>query len=235
MSTAPPLRVAVTGGTSGLGRALVRELTSRGAHVALVARTADAVQRVARELPNTHGIVGDVARKDDIYPLAMQITGELGGLDVLINNASELGPVPLQMLSDTECEDLVRAFETNLIGPFRLTKALMGALAASAREGRGAAVINISSDAAVNPYPGWGAYGSSKAALHHLTRIWGEEHASDNVHFLSLDPGDMDTPMHAAAIPDADPATLKRPEDAARELLDGIAESLAALTTASKF
>jgi len=165
----------------------------------------------------------------------VQITGELGGLDVLINNASDLGPVPLQMLSDTECEDLVRAFETNLIGPFRLTKALMGALAASAREGRGAAVINISSDAAVNPYPGWGAYGSSKAALHHLTRIWGEEHASDNVHFLSLDPSDMDTPMHAAAIPDADPATLKRPEDAARELLDGIAESLAALTTASKF
>jgi len=140
----------------------------------------------------------------------------------------------MSMLSDTECEDFVRAFETNLIGPFRLTKALMGALAASAREGRGAAVINISSDAAINPYPGWGAYGSSKAALHHLTRIWGAEHASDNVHFLSLDPGDMDTPMHAAAIPDADPATLKRPEDAARELLDAIAESLAVPTSVSR-
>ena len=98
----------------------------------------------------------------------------------------------------------------------------MGALAASAREARGAVVLNISSDAAINPYPGWGAYGSSKAALHHLTRIWGEEHASDNVHFLSLDPGDMDTPMHAAAIPDADPSTLKRPEDSARELVAAI-------------
>jgi NAD(P)-dependent dehydrogenase (short-subunit alcohol dehydrogenase family) len=146
---------------------------------------------------------------------------------VLINNASDLGPVPLQMLSDTDCEDLERVFYTNVIGPFRLTKALMGALAASAREARGAVILNISSDAAVNSYPGWGAYGASKAALHHLSRIWGEEHAGQNVYFLSLDPGDMDTPMHAAAIPDADPSTLKRPEDAARELVDLIAATLA--------
>jgi NAD(P)-dependent dehydrogenase (short-subunit alcohol dehydrogenase family) len=130
------------------------------------------------------------------------------------------------MLSDTECEDFERAFATNVIGPFRLTKALMGALAASAREGRGAVVLNISSDAANNPYPGWGAYGASKAALQHLSRIWNEEHAADGVHFLSLDPGDMDTPMHAAAIPDADPATLKRPELAAKELADAIAALL---------
>jgi len=130
------------------------------------------------------------------------------------------------MLSDTECEDLERAFNTNLIGPFRLTKALMGALAASAREGRGAVVLNITSDAATNPYPGWGAYGASKAALHQLSRIWGEEHAADGVRFLSLDPGDMDTPMHAAAVPDADPATLKRPETSARELADAIAHAL---------
>jgi len=157
----------------------------------------------------------------------MQITGELGGLDVLINNASDLGPVPLQLLSDTDCEDLERAFYTNVIGPFRLTKALLGALAASAREGNSAVVLNISSDAAVNPYPTWGAYGASKAALHHLTRIWGEEHTGDSVHFLSLDPGDMDTPMHQAAIPDADPTTLKRPEDSARELVDAIEAVLA--------
>ena len=130
------------------------------------------------------------------------------------------------MLSDTECEDLERAFDTNVIGPFRLTKALMGALAASAREGRGAVVLNISSDAAINPYPGWGAYGASKAALHHLSRIWGEEHEADGVRFLSLDPGDMDTPMHAAAVPDADPTTLKRPEVAASELADAIAAAL---------
>src|SRR6185503_6319523 len=220
------LRVAITGGTSGLGLALVRELMSRGARVAFVARTRERVEQVAHENPGTHGIVGDVSAKNDIYPMAIQITGELGGLDVLINNASDLGPTPLAMLSDTECEDLVRAFVTNVIGPFRLTKALMGALAASAREGRGAVVLNISSDAAINAYPGWGAYGSSKAALHHLTRIWNEEHVNEGVHFLSLDPGDMDTPLHAAAIPDADPATLKRPEQSAHELAEAIAAML---------
>src|SRR6185369_6346754 len=220
------LRVAITGGTSGLGLALVRELLQRGARVAFVARTRERVAQVAHENPGSHGIVGDVSAKNDIYPMAMQITGELGGLDVLVNNASDLGPTPLAMLSDTECEDLERAFATNVLGPFRLTKALMGALAASAREGRGAVVLNISSDAAVNAYPGWGAYGSSKAALHHLSRIWNEEHANDGVHFLSLDPGDMDTPMHAAAIPDADPATLKRPEQSAHELAEAIAANL---------
>src|SRR5882724_2559160 len=220
------LRVAITGGTSGLGLALVYELSRRGARVAFVARGRDRVQLVMREHPGTHGIVGDVSSKEDIYPIALQILGELGGLDVLINNASDLGPVPLAMLSDTECEDLEGAFTTNVLGPFRLTKALMGALAAAAREGRRAVVLNISSDAAINAYPGWGAYGASKAALHHLTRIWGEEHVDDGVCFLSLDPSDMDTPMHAAAIPDADPSTLKNPAVAAVELLAAVAAAL---------
>jgi len=220
------LRVAITGGTSGLGLALVRELLGRGARVAFVARTRERVEQVARENSGAHAIAGDVASKEEIYPIALQVVGELGGLDVLVNNASDLGPVPLAMLSDTECEDLERAFATNVLGPFRLTKALMGALAASAREGRGAVVLNISSDAAVNAYAGWGAYGASKAALHQLSRVWGEEHAGDGVRFLSLDPGDMDTPMHAAAIPDADPSTLKRPEQAARELAGAIAAAL---------
>lgn len=228
------LRVAITGGTSGLGLALVRELLARGARVAFVARTRERVAQVVRENPGAHGIVGDVSAKNDIYPMAIQITGELGGLDVLINNASDLGPTPLAMLSDTECEDLERAYATNVFGPFRLTKALMGALAASAREGRGAVVLNISSDAAVNAYPGWGAYGSSKAALHHLSRIWNEEHANEGVRFLSLDPGDMDTPMHAAAIPNADPATLKRPEQAAQELVEAIEAVLPQITRISK-
>src|SRR5215213_1168913 len=220
------LRIAITGGTSGLGLALVRELVNRGARVAFVARTHDHVEQVMRENPAAHGIAGDVSAKQDIYPIAIQITGELGGLDVLINNASDLGPTPLPMLSDTECEDLEHVFATNVFGPFRLTKALMGALAASAREGRGAIVLNVSSDAAVNAYPGWGTYGSSKAALHHMNRIWNEEHAAEGVRFLSLDPGDMDTPMHAAAIPDADPATLKRPEQSAYEFAEAIKQAL---------
>src|SRR5215510_6040184 len=220
------LRVAITGGTSGLGLALVRELLNRGARIAFVARTRERVKQVMDETPGAHGIVGDVSAKDEIYPIALQITGELGGLDVLINNASTLGPTPLRLLSDTECEDLEQVFATNVFGPFRLTKALMGALSASAREGRGAVVLNITSDAALNAYPGWGAYGSSKAALHHMSRIWNEEHAAEGVRFLSIDPGDMDTPMHAAAIPEADTSTLKRPEQSAHEFLEAITEAL---------
>jgi NAD(P)-dependent dehydrogenase (short-subunit alcohol dehydrogenase family) len=220
------LRVAVTGGTSGLGLALLRELVGRGARVAFVARTPGRVEQVARANPGAHGIVGDVSVKDDIHPIAVQIVGELGGLDVLVNNASDLGPTPLRLLADTDCEDLERVLATNLVGPFRLTKAVLGALAASAREGRGAVVLNISSDAAVNPYPRWGAYGASKAALRHLSGIWDAELAAEGVRFLSIDPGDMDTPLHAAAVPDADPRALKRPETAARELADAIGAAL---------
>jgi NAD(P)-dependent dehydrogenase (short-subunit alcohol dehydrogenase family) len=221
------LRVAITGGTSGLGLALVRELLNRGAQVAFVARRRDGVERVEREHRGAHGIAGDVSKKEAIHPIAMQILGALGGLDVLINNASDLGPVPLALLADTECEDFERALATNVLGPFRLTKALLGSLAASAREGRGAVVVNVSSDAAINAYPHWGAYGASKAALHHLSRIWDEELTAEGVRVLPIDPGDMDTPLHAAAVPDADRSTLKRPDDAARELADAVAGVLA--------
>jgi NAD(P)-dependent dehydrogenase (short-subunit alcohol dehydrogenase family) len=216
------LRVAITGGTSGLGQALVRELLDRGARVAFVARGREGIERIARLYPDARGIIGDVSIKNDIHPIAMQMLGMLGGLDVLINNASALGPVPLALLADTECEDLERAIATNVLGPFRLTKALLGALASSAREGRGAVVLNVSSDAALKPYPRWGAYGASKAALHHMTRIWNEELVAQGIAFLSLDPGDMDTPLHALAVPDDDPSQLKRPETAARELSDAI-------------
>ena len=132
-----PLRVAVTGGTSGLGLALVEAFAARGDHVAFVARDAGRVARVAREIAGSHGIVGDVARKEDVHAIALQVGGALGGLDVLIHNASSLGPVPLALLADTECEDFEAALATNVLGPFRLTKALLGLLAASARESRG--------------------------------------------------------------------------------------------------
>ena len=129
------VRIAITGGTSGLGLALVRECVARGAAVAFVARTRERVDEIARQT-GARGIVGDVARKDDIHPLALQILARLGGVDVLVNNASSLGPTPLALLGDTECEDFEAALAANLLGPFRLTKALLGALAASAREGR---------------------------------------------------------------------------------------------------
>jgi NAD(P)-dependent dehydrogenase (short-subunit alcohol dehydrogenase family) len=219
------LRIAVTGGTSGLGLALVRELLGRSAHIAFVARGRERVALQTRA--NAHGIVGDLSRKEDIHPAAMQILGALRGLDVLINNASELGPVPLALLADTGCEELERVLATNLLGPFRLTKTLLGSLGASARDRGGALIVNISSDAAINAYPRWGAYGTSKAALLHLSRIWDEELRSTGIRVISFDPGDMDTPMHAAAIPEADPLTLRSPESAAIELADVIANVLA--------
>ena len=224
-------RVAITGGTAGLGLALVREFLDRGADVAFVARGSAGVVRVAQECPRAHGIMGDVAKKEDIHRIALQILGALGGVDVLINNASDLGPTPLQLLADTECEDFERALVTNVLGPFRLTKALLGSLAARAREYGGAVVLNVSSDAAVTPYPRWGAYGASKAALNHLSRIWNEESAGSGVRWLCLDPGDMDTALHAAAVPDADRASLKRPEVAARELVDAVVAALPGLVS----
>ena len=183
------------------------------------------MKAVVRNVPGAHGIDGDVSRKEETHALAMRITGALGGLDVLINNDSSLGPVPLALLADTECEALELALATNLVGPFRLTKALLGALTASAREGRMALVINVTSDAAVTPYVGWGAYGASKAALSQMSRIWNEELREHGVRVEVVDPGDMDTPLHALAVPDADPATLKRPSQAAREILALIAAS----------
>ena len=212
-------KIAITGGTSGLGLALVRRLHGLGAKVAFIARSAEAVARIEAQHPGSAGIVGDVSKKDDIYPITLQILGRLGGLDVLVNNASSLGPAPLVPLADTACEDLELALATNVLGPFRLTKALLGALRASAAEGRGGIVLNISSDAAVTPYANWGAYGASKAALRHMSAIWNEELAGEGVRILSADPGDMDTPLHRIALPDADPATLRRPETAARELI----------------
>jgi NAD(P)-dependent dehydrogenase (short-subunit alcohol dehydrogenase family) len=220
-TTRTPLRVAITGATSGLGLALAETFAARGDAVAFVARDAARVRRVAAAIVGSHGIVGDVASKEDIHAIALQIAGALGGVDVLVNNASSLGPVPLALLADTECEDFELALSTNLLGPFRLTKALLGALAAAARasDGARALVVNISSDAAVTPYAGWGAYGASKAALAQMSRIWNEELAPHGVAVVAVDPGDMDSPLHAAAVPDADPATLQRPRDAAREIV----------------
>ena len=227
------IRVALTGGTSGLGLALLDELLARGASVAFVARHQRRVAEVAAARSRAAGIVGDIADKQDIYPLATQISGLLGGVDVLVNNASALGPVPLALLADTECEDFETALATNLLGPFRLTRALLGSLTAAARERGGAVVLNVSSDAAIEPYPTWGAYGASKAALRHLSRIWDKELAAQRVRVLSLDPGDMDTPLHALAAPGDDPATLKRPAEAAREFADAIEAALQTLRQAT--
>jgi len=126
-------------------------------------------------------------------------------------------------LLDTECEDLAAVLETNLVGPFRLTKILAGAMAL-----RGAGtIVHLSSDAAVEPYPRWGAYGVSKAAQDHLSRILAAELADMGVRVFAIDPGEMDTKMHADAIPDADRAALQRPGDVAAKIVAMISSAAA--------
>src|SRR5439155_17254231 len=128
----------------------------------------------------------------------------VGEVDVVVHDASTLGAVPLRLLADTACEDLEQVLAVNLVGPFRLTKALVGPMILRG----GGLVVHVSSDAAVNAYPHWGAYGASKAALDHMGRTWAAELGGTGVRFLAIDPGEMDTDMHAAAIPEADRALL---------------------------
>lgn len=201
----------ITGGSRGLGLALARELGRRGARVAIVAREAAALDEAARSLRAegiaAEGIAADVGDKQAIHAIAHQAAALLGPVDLLIHNASTLGPTPLRLLLDTECEEFERALQVNVLGPFRLSKVVAGAMAL---RGRGT-IVHVSSDAAVEAYPRWGAYGASKAALDHLSRTWAAELAGTGVRVLAVDPGEMDTQMHADAVPDADRATLDDP------------------------
>lgn len=205
--------VLITGGSKGLGAALAEELGRRGARVVVVARgdAEPVVARIRGAGGVAHIIAADVGNKDDAYAIAGAAAALVGDIDVLVNNASTLGPVPMPLLSDLACEDLERVLAVNVVGPFRLTKALVGPMLL---RGRGL-VVSISSDAAVAAYPRWGAYGASKAMFDHLTRIWTAELEGSGVRLVSVDPGEMDTDMHAAAMPDAERATLQRPADVA--------------------
>jgi NAD(P)-dependent dehydrogenase (short-subunit alcohol dehydrogenase family) len=214
--------VLITGGSQGLGRALGRSLARRGHRVVLVARGQEALDRVVQEIREeggvAHGVVADLGDQEAIYPLAGQAAALIGPIEVLVHNASTLGPTPLRLLMDTECEDLLRTLEVNLVGPFRLTKALAGHMALV---GRGL-VLHVSSDAAIQAYPRWGAYGVSKAALDHLSRTWAAELAEAGVRVLAIDPGEMDTAMHQAAMPEADRTQLPDPIQVAARLVQVI-------------
>ncbi len=212
--------VLVTGGSRGLGAGLGAELARRGGRVVLAARgeaaLAETVARIRQAGGQAHGLAADVGDKEAVYPLVGAAAALVGPLDILIHNASVLGPTPLRELSETECEDFASVLETNLLGPFRLTKAVVGSMVLR-REGL---VVGISSDAGVEGYPGWGAYGVSKAALDHLLRVWAAELRDSGVRFLSVDPGEMDTAMHAEAMPEADRSALKRPAEVAARIAD---------------
>ncbi len=209
----------VTGASKGLGEALSMELARSGAHVAMVARgemeLRAAVDRIRTQGGDAHAVPGDIGLKEDIHKIAGAAAALAGPISLLVNNASTLGPVPLQLLMDTECEDLERALAVNLVGHFRLSKLVLGSMLL---KGRGL-VVNVTSDASINAYERWGAYGVSKAALDHLTRIWAVELNGTGVRVLSVDPGEMNTQMHADAMPDADRSTLAAPEAMAKRLI----------------
>lgn len=218
----PRKAVLVTGASRGLGRALALELASRGARLALVARSEPGLDDVVAEVRarggEAHAIPADMGDKEAIHRIAGTAAALVGPIDVLILNASTLGPVPLRLLLDTDCEDLERVLAVNLVGPFRLAKVLVGSMVL-----RGSGVVlAVSSDAAVGAYPRWGAYSASKSALDHLIRIFAAELEGTGVRLRSVDPGEMDTEMHAAAVPDADRTLLARPEDVARRIVEGL-------------
>src|SRR5512144_2420363 len=194
--------VLVTGGSRGLGRALGASLARRGARLVLTARGGAALEEsvaaIRAEGGEAHGLVSDQGAKEAVHRLVGAASALAGPVDVLVLNASTLGRVPLRELSETEDEDFARVLEVNLLGPFRLAKAVVGSMVL---RGSGL-VVGISSDAAVSGYPGWGAYGVSKAALDHLLRTWAAELEGTGVRVFGVDPGEMNTRMHAEAIPD---------------------------------
>lgn len=209
----------MTGGSRGLGEALGEVLARRGARVVLVARREEAlarvVERIRREGGEAHGLAFDVGDKDAAHRITGAAAALVGPIDVLIQNASTLGPVPMPFLLDTACEDFAAVLETNVVGPLRIDKIVGGSMALR----KTGVIVHVSSDAAVSGYPRWGAYGVSKAALDQLGRVLGAELAEHGVRVFSADPGEMDTQMHADALPDADRATLERPAVVAERIV----------------
>lgn len=209
------VRAVITGASRGLGAALSELLAEQGAKVALVARNAEPLQALVNRIRArgrvAFGLPFDIADKEATYAIAGQAQALLGEVNLLIHNASTLGPVPLRPLLDTDCEALEAVLQTNVVGPFRLTKALVGPMVMREQ----GAVVHISSDAAVEAYPTWGPYGASKGASDHLTRVLAAELENTGVRFISVDPGEMNTQMHRDAIPDADPKTLNDPMEVA--------------------
>jgi NAD(P)-dependent dehydrogenase (short-subunit alcohol dehydrogenase family) len=209
----------VTGASRGLGAALARRLAAEGARVVLVARGGEELEQVAVSIRaaggEAHAVAADVGDKRAPHAIAAAAAALVGPVDVLVQCASTLGHVPLRPLLDTDCEALEEALQVNLVGPFRLARLLAAPMAL---RGRGL-VVDVTSDASVAAYPTWGAYGVSKAGLDHLGRILGAELDGTGVRVVTVDPGEMDTRMHADAIPDADRTALLDPEVVAARIV----------------
>ena len=210
----------ITGASRGLGRALAIAFAGEGAALALCARSASALDQVARAVgelgAEVLAVPADVRSSRELERVVALTLDRFHRVDILVNNASELGPTPLPYLADYPPAAFDDVVQVNITAPFRLTQAVIGGMLLRNQ----GVVINVTSDAAVTGYPGWGAYAVSKAALEGLTRTWSAELAGTGVRMYAVDPGDMDTDMHRAAIPDADPTELARPDDVARALVE---------------
>lgn len=197
----------ITGASQGLGLAMARLLAKRGYRLILNARRAEPLAAVAREL-------GAVAIAGDVSEVAEEIAANAGDVDILINNASELGV--MGPLESQPWDSLLRVFRVNAVAPMHLTQLVLPAM-----KKRGAGVIvNITSDAASNHYRGWGGYAASKAALEHLSRTLAVELEGSGVRVLVIDPGDMNTEMHRLAEPGVDLSHLPLPEDVAPSIVE---------------
>lgn len=207
----------ITGASRGFGRALARALALDGWTLIVDARDGEPLDALGRELgTSVHTVAGDVA--DPAHRAELAATAaRLGGVDLLVNNASTLGASPLPRLADVPTDVLTRAFAVNTVAPLALTRLLLPTL----RE-RGGAVVNITSDAAVEAYEGWAGYGASKAALEQASHVLAAE--EPDVRVWWFDPGDMRTRMHAEAFPDEDISDRPEPETVVPTLLRLVAE-----------
>lgn len=188
----------LTGASRGLGRALAHDLSEAGWSLVVDARRAADLAAATADLDpgRTRAVAGDVT--DPAHRTALVgAAQELGGLDLLVNNASHLGPSPQPLLADYPSDELARVYDVDVLAPHALVTAAVPLLRAAA-----GVVVNVSSDAAAEPYEGWGGYGSAKAALDHLTAVLAAEEPTLSVY--AFDPGDMRTDMHQAAYPDED-------------------------------
>lgn len=204
----------ITGASRGLGRALAVEFARQGASIVINSRRASAddlveTEKMVRALnAPLLRVVADVSQRADVERLAGEALAQFGRIDILVNNASTLGPTPMPFLADTPIEEFDAVMQTNVRGPFMLTRALIGQMLAR----NTGSIINVSSDAGVVGYKTWGAYGVSKAALDQLTRIWAAELNGTGVRINSVDPGDMDTAMKRASEPTGDASQWAKPE-----------------------
>ena len=201
----------ITGASRGLGRAAAHTLARRGWSLIADARRADDLAGAMRGLADVVTVPGDVTDPGHRAELAAAV-GRAGGLDVLVNNASLLGPSPQPLLRDYPLDELGRVYDTNVFAPLALIQLLTAPLAAAA-----GTIVNVSSDAAVEAYPGWGGYGSAKAALDQLTAVLAAEEPS--LRCYALDPGDMRTDMHQQAFPGEDISDRPEPETVIPALL----------------